>query len=336
MRHPVSRWLILSLLFVFAGGGSSGLAKSIDADQLPSVLTRFDAISASEYWELVKESQEIISSLKESPESTIIVELSALAVRWESVSSVMLDDGREISLDNSYLVSVLSAKEPDTAYILGIFEALLAAHEKYPSQVFTTQDLDPLHEILARSEFQWKEESQNPISEFFNRMLREFFEWLNRIFGDRTISIEGSSSTLYTIAVIALGVVLFLVFRTLFVDFINEARLAEDNIAEELLTSESAFQKAQSLSRGGDYRAAVRFLYLSSLLLLDERGLLRYDRSKTNREYLRSVSNSPELEEPLSEVIEIFDEVWYGYHSLDEGAFKHYSDRVEELKDKKG
>ena len=79
----------------------------------------------------------------------------------------------------------------------------------------------------------------------------------------------------------------------------------------------------------------MRYLYLSSLLLLDERGLLRYDRSKTNREYLSSLSNTPELSEPLNEVIDVFDNVWYGYHSLDEETFKHYSDRVEELKEKK-
>ena len=108
------------------------------------------------------------------------------------------------------------------------------------------------------------------------------------------------------------------------------------NNGGEPLTSEDAFEKAQALSRGGDYRSAVRYLYLSSLLLLDERGLLRYDRTKTNREYLRSISRSPGLAKPLGEVIEVFDDVWYGYHSLEEETFKHYSDRVQELKENKG
>jgi hypothetical protein len=31
----------------------------------------------------------------------------------------------------------------------------------------------------------------------------------------------------------------------------------------------------------------------------------------------------------------VFDNVWYGYHSLEEESFKHYSARVEELKGKK-
>jgi hypothetical protein len=70
-------------------------------------------------------------------------------------------------------------------------------------------------------------------------------------------------------------------------------------------------------------------------MLLDERGLLRYDRTRTNREYLRTISDSPELAQPLTEVIEVFDNVWYGYHELDESSFKHYSNLVEELKEKK-
>jgi hypothetical protein len=41
-------------------------------------------------------------------------------------------------------------------------------------------------------------------------------------------------------------------------------------------------------SSEGDYRTAVRYLYLSLLLLLEEHGLLRYDRPLTDREYLQA------------------------------------------------
>ena len=139
-----------------------------------------------------------------------------------------------------------------------------------------------------------------------------------------------------TLAVTLLVLILAYIFRGLFADLITDARLNGDgDSGDEILTADTAFQRAQSLSRGGEYRSAVRYLYLSSLLLLDERGLLRYDRTRTNREYLRTVSDQPELSEPLSEVIDVFDNVWYGYHELDEERFKHYSDRVEELKEKK-
>jgi hypothetical protein len=68
---------------------------------------------------------------------------------------------------------------------------------------------------------------------------------------------------------------------------------------------------------------------------LDEQGVMRYDRSRTNREYLRSVSSRPELAAPLHDVIEVFDRVWYGFQKVDENTYKSYVEHVEELREKK-
>jgi hypothetical protein len=76
-------------------------------------------------------------------------------------------------------------------------------------------------------------------------------------------------------------------------------------------------------------------LYLSSLLVLDEQGLLRYDRSRTNREYLRSISSRPELAKPLRDVIDVFDRVWYGFEAVDEDTYKTYVEHVQELRERK-
>jgi hypothetical protein len=69
--------------------------------------------------------------------------------------------------------------------------------------------------------------------------------------------------------------------------------------------------------------------------VLDEQGLLRYDRSRTNREYLRSISSRPELADPLRDVIDVFDRVWYGFESVDEQTYQSYREHVEELQEKK-
>ena len=102
-----------------------------------------------------------------------------------------------------------------------------------------------------------------------------------------------------------------------------------------MLSSKGAFKRAETLSMQGDYRNAIRYLYLSSLLVLDEQGLMRYDRSRTNREYLRSVSSRPELAKPLQDVIEVFDRVWYGFEGVDEQTYQSYVERVDELREKK-
>jgi len=137
-------------------------------------------------------------------------------------------------------------------------------------------------------------------------------------------------------AAILLLLVLFYISRNLSRSLVQDAQLAaEGGEVEGVLTSKGAIQRAQTLSTQGDYRNAIRYLYLSSLLVLDEQGLLRYDRSRTNREYLSSISSHPELANPLQDVIEVFDRVWYGFESVDEQTYQAYKEHVEELREKK-
>ncbi len=128
---------------------------------------------------------------------------------------------------------------------------------------------------------------------------------------------------------------LYYISRSLSRNLVREAQLAaEVDGGADVLSSRAAMQRAQTLSSQGDYRNAVRYLYLSSLLILDEQGLLRYDRSRTNREYLRSVSSQPQLAGSLRDVIDVFDRVWYGFESVDEEAYRSYVKHVDELREK--
>ncbi len=323
-------FLVTALALLLLSAAMPALASSDRADIVPA------SLSVDEYWSLVDHSRQVVEGLKNLSAQEIKIGLDQLAVQWDAVTQVRMNDGQVVPVDNSYLLSALRADQPDLIRLESILSALQTAHKVYPTKVFSTADLDSLKQILLLPEFQWKAQT-NPINDWLQKQWDRFTAWLNRILGNRTITIgNGAWSPLAIIATLLLVLVLAYVFRSLFADLINEAKLNGDGErGDELLTSDVAFKRAQTLSQGGDYRSAVRYLYLSSLLLLDERGLLRYDRSKTNREYLRSVSGSPELSEPLQEVIEVFDNVWYGYHELDEDSFKHYSDRVEELKEKK-
>jgi hypothetical protein len=299
------------------------------------------ALSENQYWDLVDRSRQTIISLRPDSADEIQRGLKGLAAQWQAVTAVTLSDGQTVAIDDSYLLSALTAQKPDLDRIENIFDGLQAAHKAYPSRVFGTKDLDSLKQILARPEFRGLNRSVNPFSQWLLNLWLHFMKWLDelqqRLFGNRNVTIGNVTwSPLEIISIILVVLVLVYAARSVFADFISDTNLNENGSdSGQPLTAESAFEKAQALSRGGDYRSAVRYLYLSSLLLLDERGLLRYDHSKTNREVLRSVSDSPELAGPLQDVIEVFDNVWYGYHSLDEDSFRHYSQRVEELKEKK-
>jgi len=332
MRQIAGSFLLFSIMLMTAGSNPPARVGAATMDSHPPQ----ERVSEDSYWELVQRSLAITKTLDGLQTQDITQPLASLADEWEALKEVQMVEGQIVAVNNSYLVESLRAGQPDLEKINGILNSLLAAHQEYPRNIFTSADLSPLHTILAQPEFTYAEQAPNPFADLYAKLMNRLIKWLESILGN-TSFLRGSFWNVFSItAVVVLAFALFLALRIVLADFVKEEKIPTDeNSPDELLTSETAFKKAQVLSQGGDFRTAVRYLYLSSLLTLDERGLLRYDRSKTNREYLRSVSDSPELVQPLREVIEVFDDVWYGHHILREDTFDHYSERVRELKEKK-
>jgi hypothetical protein len=190
-----------------------------------------------------------------------------------------------------------------------------------------------LKAILARPEFEWPEEELSPLERAWQQVREGILALLARLIPAEVAGGSFLRTFLTILGVIVLALVLLYATRGLLADFAAEVDGASGGeLADELLTSESALRQAQTLSSAGDYRSAVRYLYLSSLLILDERNFLRYDRSLTNREYLGSIADRPELFITLREVIDVFDRVWYGFQPLDEKAYNLYVARVNELR----
>jgi hypothetical protein len=333
----------MNLRSLFAVGLISLLSlSSLSAADLPSRDGQAPGgapITLAEYWDLVSETQGAVVRMGSKSKTAIRQELDRLAAEWEQVTSVKLPDGKVVEIDPAYLTAELQKDPPQLEQLAGLLEALLRAHEDYPQNVFTLEDILPLREILKRPEFQWQAPQSAPALQMPNwlaRLLDRILEFFSRLFV-RTGTAMYQGRVLWQIAgVILLIVVLFFVFRSISRNLTREAQLAAgDRGNEELLTSTGALQRAETLSVQGDYRNAIRYLYLSSLLVLDEQGLLRYDRSRTNREYLRSVSSKPGLAKPLRDVIDVFDRVWYGFESVDEQTYQTYMARVDELREKK-
>ena len=90
-----------------------------------------------------------------------------------------------------------------------------------------------------------------------------------------------------------------------------EAMLAED---EPERTRDEYLDEADRLVGLGQYREAVRCLYLASLLAFDEAGIARFVRGQTNWEHLRRIEESDKMPTDLDfrPATQKFDVVWYG------------------------
>jgi hypothetical protein len=330
MRAALNLLLIALLLLPAAGrSGDSPSALTLKAE---------GPLSLDEYWRRVDDTRQAVSDLEHQPESMARSRLDSLADGWVRITQVSLPDGTLVPLDHSELAALLHQDPPDLAIILGRLDALLLVHEHFPSGLFTLQDIESLKSILADPRFQWAEAKPSRLAAWWENLLQKIGDWLSRLFGGIDIGPLRlpAGPGLTWVLVVLLVLVLAFAGRGLLAGLVKEAKLAGEGAGEhELLTSETALERADALSRGGDYRSAVRYLYLSALLLLDERGLLRYDRSRTNREYLRTVGDSPALVRPLRAVIDIFDRVWYGFEPIDGQTYQDYVARVEELRQQK-
>jgi hypothetical protein len=309
---------------------------SISAGIVPSCFAQDAApITVEAYWKFVDSTRQALMKMEALPVAEITRQLDELASEWEKVTAVEFPDQRVVVVDPSYLAAELRTTPPDLKRLENLLDVLLQAHVQYPQEVFTIQDIESLKEILARPEFQWSTQAvEGP--DWFQRILDAFFNFLERVaFGVQNTVYYGRVPLMIGAALLLI-LSLFYISRNLSRSLVREAEIAAQGGEDDsMLTSKGALQRAQTLSNQGDYRNAIRYLYLSSLLVLDERGLMRYDRSRTNREYLRSVSSKPELENPLHSVIDVFDRVWYGFESVDEQTYQSYLQHVDELREKK-
>lgn len=295
-------------------------------------------ISLEAYWQKVEETQAEVASLDNKPEPEQRAKLLALAGEWETITRVTLPNGRIIPVESTFLASQLRAVPPQPARLKTLLATLLATRSTWPAPRHSAADLERLGPILAQAEFQWPEEAPpSPFRRWLLQLLQYLWDLFSSFWPESLSTSTGGSPSFFQYgwaAVVSLLLLLIVAFiaRALLADLVAQAEAGPDDpLAREDLTAGTAFTRAQTLSRAGDYRTAVRYLYLSSLLHLDERGLLSYNRSQTNREYLRSVAHLPSLAMLLREVIEVFDRVWYGYQPLDETTYNQYAARVAEL-----
>ncbi|HYO73890.1 MAG TPA: DUF4129 domain-containing protein, partial [Archangium sp.] len=198
-------------------------------------------------------------------------------------------------------------------------------------------------DILARPEFQVpepetpKEENTSedvPTQGVWQRFMKWLAELLERLFrrsepqsqGPRFSAAGGQAVANALVVVLIAGVVVVLALVLL--RMLRKARADEDarlevstqdasNLAADPMNAlsrppEGWAHLADELAARGEYREAVRSLYLALLSRLHRDGVIHYDTTLSNWDYLRQFRSRREWVPSFRELTRRFDFAWYG------------------------
>ena len=127
------------------------------------------------------------------------------------------------------------------------------------------------------------------------------------------------------------GVTVFFI-RQIHRNMIIEVRDAADEPSMDgVLTERAALAQSEVAAASDNFRDALRFLYLSAVFHLQEKGILTYDKSLTNLEYLHTLQTHAELQDALRPAIQVFDDVWYGCKPCNAGTIGSYRALLEKV-----
>jgi len=252
--------------------------------------------------------------------ATVQKELAAL-------KTVLLPSGQMVTLQP--LLGAADEKPLDHDVALARLQ-LVRDQLNATGQDNTVARLALLDQILAQPEFN----TPPSLWERFLRWLRSLLPQLAPRNGQAT----GMAMRVIMWGVAGVGAILLIVLLSywlqgLFGNFVADfdLRRRKQTGEETPLTATAARQQATELAQAGNYREAVRQLYLSALLSLEEHALIRYDRSLTNREVLAQVQKQQPVQSHLQPIVETFDNVWYGIHEPDQTTFSDYAQEIDEL-----
>jgi hypothetical protein len=259
-------------------------------------------------------------------------------------------EGREVSVDNTWLYVLLDSyageRDPQQRIaklneIAGRLRAL-DDHLRHAETATSEQgsSRDKIREILSRRAYQ--PEQETAVGGFIKRVLRKVRGFVGEILSSLGRLIEkvlgsGSSNAWFSklvLLLVAVGALLAGAYMVRRVRVPSSKRKKTRVVLGEEIpvdgTSHDLAEAGLAAARAGDFRTAVRKLYVSLLYELFERNLIELDESATNHEYLNKVSRFGPLAGPMRYLTERFDYVWYGMFPPSETDFAAYLARYQD------
>ena len=193
---------------------------------------------------------------------------------------------------------------------------------------FWDEQRSVLQDVYAGKEFRYLNKRYAPA---WKEHIRRFIEALTSWLEDHLDFLGGIQSkwVLYSLygVVIILGAILIVWISRLFGPVGWRWKLPSADPSVSLLSSSEkgwwAWRgEANKKARQGDYREAIRFLFISVLMEGHQKGWWTYEPEATNREHLARVEDHAERRKALQRLIERYELAWYGLRQPGEKEFQ--------------
>lgn len=284
-------------------------------------------ISLDEYRAAVAQAFDLVTqATAQTTEARAPLLIQAASV-LERINAVTLPSGAQSNIDNHELVALIH--DPNKTPAAQTRLAALRDALSQPLAPVATSDLVLLQNILGRPPFV---EEANALPAWLQDILLRISRYFDRLVNNTARGVFDARDLIILLGILLVIVVLAYFIRGLRRNWVKEEVLANLPETHEVRTPGEAFNNAQAFVNQGDYRNAVRQLYLATLLLLDQRGKIKYDPTLTNREYLHQTSNDSRTTAALAPIVETFDRTWYGFELITPTEFDAYRARVDEVK----
>ncbi|RZK64421.1 MAG: DUF4129 domain-containing protein [Pedobacter sp.] len=188
-------------------------------------------------------------------------------------------------------------------------------------------DHEAIQKYKEQKEFQYGDEEPKG-STWWDRFWRNVWAWINRLFGQREASAVPSMWApilKYSTIAICIGLVVFVIFKLAGVDFkwfAGKSKAVEVPYDESLENiHEISFDDEISHTlQKGNYRLAVRLLYLETLKHLSDKEIIDWLPNKTNLAYVKEMQGE-NGHEAFANLTYQFEYIWYGDFPVDKTAF---------------
>jgi hypothetical protein len=189
-----------------------------------------------------------------------------------------------------------------------------AAREVLQDQDFWWKRIEP--RTISTS---WLESMLRSVRDLLGRLLQRIAELLASIlrslFGVFTGGSSGGAVVVWLIVAALLAWSILKIYPAIVRWLSGSApapSMSEEVLSQTLAQASDLFEQAGQAFRAGMYAEAIRLSLQALIARLEKQGLLRYDRTRTNREYQHELRHASELAACFGQLARIHERVWYG------------------------